>query len=297
MATTMTKPPTTKLLTATDLLRLAGEGVRGELIRGVLHETMIIGTEARQDRHGTGLLVEFFHHPRKLGTLTGADAGVWLERDPDTVRAPDIAYFSAETMPPAAVPDYGSLARARARREWLIRGSCCTKRMIMGQRHGKIVMKLGFELLNSLIIPRKLGTLTGADAGVWLERDPDTVRGPDLAYFSAATMPPAAVPDGYAEVVPDLVVEVVSPNDTRREVAAKARMWLRYDVRLVWVVLPQTRSVDVYRPGHAVETLTDQDTLDGLDVLPGFTCPVSAVFDTCRCLVLADSLPCSAGEG
>ena len=83
-------------------------------------------------------------------------------------------------------------------------------------------------------------------------------------------------------MVPDLVVEVVSPNDTRREVAAKARIWLRYDVRLVWVVLPQTRSVDVYRPGHAVETLSDQDTLDGLDVLPGFTCPVSAVFDTAR---------------
>ena len=76
------------------------------------------------------------------------------------------------------------------------------------------------------------------------------------------------------------MVEVVSPNDTRREVAAKAHMWLRYDVRLVWVVLPQTRTVDVYRPGHAVETLTDQDPLDGLDVLPGFTCAVSAVFDT-----------------
>ena len=190
MATTMTRPPTTELLTATDLLRLAGEGVRGELIRGVLHETMI-----------------------------------------------------------------------------------------MGQRHGKIVMELGAELRN-FIKPRQLGTLTGADAGIRLERDPDTVRAPDIAYFSAATMPPTAVPDGYAEVVPDLVVEVVSPNDTRREVAAKARMWLRYDVRLVWVVLPQTRSVDVYRPGHAVVTLTDQDTLDGLDVLLGFTCPVSAIFDT-----------------
>ncbi len=190
MATILTKPPRAGLLTAADLLRLAGEGVRGELIRGILHETSMMGVE-----------------------------------------------------------------------------------------HGGIVMKLGF-LLNSLIIPRKLGTLTGADAGVRLERDPDTVRAPDIAYFSAATMPPAVVPDGYAEVAPDLVVEVVSPNDTRREVAAKARMWLRYDVRLVWVVLPQTRSVDVYRPGHAVVTLTDQDTLDGLDVLLGFTCPVSAVFDT-----------------
>ncbi len=190
MATTMTKPPTTELLTATDLLRLASEGVLGELIRGVLHETMMMGVE-----------------------------------------------------------------------------------------HGEIVVNLGAELRN-FIKPQRLGTLTGADAGIRLEHDPDTVRAPDLAYFSAATMPPAAVPDGYAEVVPGLVVEVVSPNDTQREVAAKARMWLRYDVRLVWVVLPQTRNVDVYRPGHAVVTLTEQDTLDGLDVLPGFTCAVSAVFDT-----------------
>ena len=167
MATTMIKPPTTELLTATDLLRLAGEGVRGELIRGVLHETMI-----------------------------------------------------------------------------------------MGQRHGKIVMELGAELRN-FIKPRRLGTLTGADAGIRLERDPDTVRGPDIAYFSTSKLPLETRIPGYAEVVPDLVVEVVSPNDTRREVAAKARMWLRYDVRLVWVVLPQTRSVDVYRPGRAVVTLTD----------------------------------------
>ena len=186
----MTKPLTTELLTATDLLRLAGEGVRGELIRGVLHETMMTGVE-----------------------------------------------------------------------------------------HGEIVINLGTELRN-FIKPRKLGRLTGSDTGVRLERDPDTVRGPDIAYFSASRLPLDARIPGYAEVVPDLVVEVVSPNDTRREVAAKARMWLRYDVRLVWVVLPQTRSVDVYRPGHAVVTLTEQDTLDGQDVLPGFTCAVSAVFDT-----------------
>ena len=190
MATVLTKPPTTKLLTATDLLRLAAEGVRGELIRGVLHETMIMGVE-----------------------------------------------------------------------------------------HGEIAVNLVAEMRH-FVKPRKLGRLTCSDTGVWLERDPDTVRGPDIAYFSAAKMPLEARIPGYAEVVPEMVVEVVSPNDTRREVAAKARMWLRYDVRLVWVVLPQTRSVDVYRPGRAVVTLADEDTLDGLDVLPGFTCAVSAVFDT-----------------
>ena len=85
---------------------------------------------------------------------------------------------------------------------------------------------------------------------------------------------------GYAEVVPDLVVEIVSPSDSRREVSDKAQMWLSYGVALVWVVQPESRTVDVYDADRAVVTLDQHDTLDGLDVLPGFTCAVSAVFDT-----------------
>ena len=57
-------------------------------------------------------------------------------------------------------------------------------------------------------------------------------------------------------------------------------MWLRYGVDLVWVVQPDTRTVDVYEPGRAVMTLNEHDTLDGLAVLPGFICAVSDIFDT-----------------
>ena len=185
MATTLTK-----LLTADDLLRLYSEGVRGELIQGVLYETMPAGME-----------------------------------------------------------------------------------------HGEIVMNLGI-LLGGFIKPRKLGRLTGSDAGVWLERDPDTVREPDIAYISAARLPRGVRVRGYAEVVPDLVVEIVSPSDGQREVSDKARMWLRYGVRLVWVVQPDTYTVDVYEPGRAVVTLDEHGILDGLDVLPGFTCTVRDIFDT-----------------
>ena len=85
---------------------------------------------------------------------------------------------------------------------------------------------------------------------------------------------------GYAEVVPDLVVEVVSPNNSLREINDKALMWLSYGVSLVWAVNPDTRSVDVYRAGRVTSTLSESDTLDGLDALPGFTCAVSEVFDT-----------------
>ena len=121
--------------------------------------------------------------------------------------------------------------------------------------HGKIVMNLGI-LLGLYIKPRRLGSLIASDSGVWLERDPDTVREPDIAYFSAAKIPLDALDTGYAEVPPDLVVEITSPSTGRREAHDKALMWLSYGVDLVWVVQLDTRTVDVYQPDRAVVTLT-----------------------------------------
>ena len=158
----------------------------------------------------------------------------------------------------------------------LIRGVLC-ETMPAGHRHGKIVMRLGLRL-GAFIEPRGLGTLVGSDSGVWLERDPDTVREPDLAFTSVEKIALEAEITGYAEVAPDLVVEVASPGDSRREVHDKARMWLSHGVRLVWVVHPETRTVDVYPPDGDAVTLSEGDALDGLDVLPGFACDVSAVF-------------------
>ena len=149
--------------------------------------------------------------------------------------------------------------------------------MPTGQQHGEIVVNLVVALGN-FVKPRRLGRLTASDAGVWLERDPDTVREPDVAFFSVEKVPPGVRVPGYSETVPDLVAEIVSPGDSRREVRDKARMWLSHGVRLVWVVHPDSRTVDVYRPGRPVSTLSEDSFLDGADVLPGFSCPVSAVF-------------------
>lgn len=158
----------------------------------------------------------------------------------------------------------------------LIRGVLC-ETMAVGQEHGEIVVNLSIELGN-FVKPRKLGRLTASDAGVWLERDPDTVREPDVAFFSSERLPPGVRVTGYSQTVPDLVVEISSPSDSRREVNDKARMWLSHGVRLVWVVHPDTRTVDVHRMDGEVSTLGEDDALDGLDVLPGFACPLSAVF-------------------
>ena len=160
----------------------------------------------------------------------------------------------------------------------LIRGVLC-ETMPTGRAHGRVVVNLATELRN-FAKPRQLGILTASDSGVWLERDPDTVREPDIAFFAAETSPLDDWIHGYAEVVPDLVVEVASPGDTRRELNDKALMWLSFGVRWVWVVNPEQRTVDVHRANRPVVSLNNADTLDGLDVLPGFTCQVSAVFDT-----------------
>ena len=159
----------------------------------------------------------------------------------------------------------------------LIRGELC-ETIPSGGRHGEVVMKVGF-FLTSFILPRRLGRLAGSDSGVLLERDPDTVREPDIAFISAERLPLDVEVTGYYEVVPDLVVEVVSPSDSAREVMDKALMWLGYGARMVWAVNPETRSVDVYRPGERTITLTESDTLDGLDILPGFECAIADIFE------------------
>ena len=159
----------------------------------------------------------------------------------------------------------------------LIRGVLCETRPA-GQEHGEIVMRLGAALLN-YIQPRRLGRLMGSDSGVWLERDPDTVREPDIAFISAEKSPLGERVTGYTEAAPDLVVEVWSPDDGRWALNDKAFMWLSYGVRLVWVVHPDTRMVDVYRRNRRAARLSDADRLDGLDVLPGFSCEVRAAFD------------------
>lgn len=150
--------------------------------------------------------------------------------------------------------------------------------MSAGEEHGEIVLNLGI-ILGGFVKPRRLGRLVGSDTGVRLERSPDTVREPDIAFISYDKRPRGERNPGYVQVPPDLVVEVVSPNDRLDEVNDKARMWLNYGVPLVWVVYPGDREVEVHTSDAPVVTLTEDDTLDGGAILPGFTCPVRDIFD------------------
>ena len=142
-----------------------------------------------------------------------------------------------------------------------------------GLRHGEAAATMGAMLL-TYVRPRRLGRVFGSDAGVLLERNPDTVREPDVAYVSAERLPPDAAISGYCPVVPDLVVEIVSPSDGAAAADDKAAMWLRYGARAALVVNPETLAISVRRPDRPAVVLTIDDTLALDDILPGFACPV-----------------------
>ncbi|WP_419552334.1 Uma2 family endonuclease [Candidatus Poriferisodalis sp.] len=164
----------------------------------------------------------------------------------------------------------------------LVRGLFC-KMAPAGYRHGMVAMRLGARLVDHAEA-RGLGTVIGTDAGILLERNPDTVREPDIAFTSAERLPFGTEPNGYSGVVPDLVVEVASPNDRPSELAERTAMWLSFGVRLLWVVHPDANTIEVHRAGtdraaaQQVETLTLDDDLDGGSVLPGFTYSLSSLF-------------------
>ena len=158
----------------------------------------------------------------------------------------------------------------------LIRGVLC-EMPPPGNEHGQICLRLG-SLIWQFVDIQQLGTATSNDSGIRLERDPDTVRGPDLAFFSKERLSPEIRLTGYSDVLPDLLVEVKSPHDSRDDIHDKALMWLSYGVRLVWVVLPDTRTVDVYRSTRDISTVAGNGELTGGDVLPGFRCDLDQVF-------------------
>ncbi len=120
------------------------------------------------------------------------------------------------------------------------------------------------------------GYVSGADGGFILATDPDTVRAPDVAYVSRARLP-GPLTGGYFPVAPDLAVEVMSPGDTATEIHEKTLEYLRAGTRLVWVVYPKTRTVVTHTPEGA-RTLDESGTLEGGEVLPGFSLPVRQVF-------------------
>ena len=155
-----------------------------------------------------------------------------------------------------------------------------------GFEHGEVTQDLA-SALHAFSKAHKLGVVTAAETGFRLPLPGlgDTVFAPDIAFTSAARLvdQPARGSTGrrrYLRVAPDLAVEIASPDQHRPEMAEKARKYLAGGVRLVWIVWPSAREIDVWRGGsdQPVATLSITDTLDGEDVLPGFSYRVADLF-------------------
>ena len=147
-----------------------------------------------------------------------------------------------------------------------------------GKIHARISIRIGGEL-DRHVRRNRMGQVGGSDGGVLVRRNPDSVREPDVYFVSAERLPIDDDSEGYLEVAPELVVEIISPSDSQSEVDKKTRMWLDLGVLMVVEVYPRTRTIAVHRPGVPAVTLTGNDALDGGDLLPGFSLPLSEIFD------------------
>lgn len=149
-----------------------------------------------------------------------------------------------------------------------------------GEEATIIGLEIGGEL-RAYVRPRRLGIVTGAD-GVYKFPGAETGLLPDAGFYAWQRHPghrPGPYPIPFA---PDLAVEVASPDQRPDEMAAKARAYLAGGTHLVWVVWPSSAHVDVWRPAtldRPAVTLNVGDSLDGEDVIPGFTYPVASIFE------------------
>lgn len=142
-----------------------------------------------------------------------------------------------------------------------------------GAWHGALSARLAFRLC-AHVYSSGAGEVFGQDTGFWIERDPDTVRAPDVAFVAAERM--VNIKDhGFGEVAPDLAAEIVSLSDRPSEVLEKVADWLEAGVRLVWVIDPQRRVAHVHRPDGSIAIVGESDVLEGEDVLPGFSCSLT----------------------
>ncbi len=146
-----------------------------------------------------------------------------------------------------------------------------------GFRHGARQVRV-VTLLDQFARSTRKGRVT-VESGVITEHDPDTVRGPDVSFWSVDRLPLDLEPEGYPLVVPDLCVEILSPGNTMRKILEKLREYFASGVRIVWIVDPEERTVMVYRSIEEGRIFHETATLSGEDVLPGFTCRVSEFFE------------------
>jgi Uma2 family endonuclease len=145
--------------------------------------------------------------------------------------------------------------------------------------HGQVVFNLAF-LLKSYLKQNDIGRAWGAESGLVTSRNPDSVRGMDAAYCSYARWPKEAAQTGYSEIAPELIIEVLSPDDRWPRVLKKITEYLDAGVLVVCTVDPELKTVQIHADGASARTLRAEDTFELPAILPGFSCRVQEIFDS-----------------
>lgn len=170
-----------------------------------------------------------------------------------------------------ALPDDGM-------RSELIKGEL-RKMPPAGHQHGKLAMLISVPL-GQYVLENKLGMIYAAETGFIIARNPDTVRAPDASFVRQEIIDRIGEPAGYWPTAPDLAIEVISPNDIYIEVEEKVFEWLEARTRMVITINPRKKTVTVYRSLLDVKILTENDVLDGEDVVPGWKMPLKNLFSS-----------------
>ncbi|MEW6369235.1 MAG: Uma2 family endonuclease [Acidobacteriota bacterium] len=146
-----------------------------------------------------------------------------------------------------------------------------------GHAHGECEGNF-YNYIRSFVRSRQLGRVSVGEVGIYTHRGPDSVRGADVLFISNERYAQKKS-RSFLDVAPDLVVEVLSPEDRWSEVTQKLREYFSIGVRLIWVADPESRTVYAYRSLTDIREFTLSDELPGDDVLPGFSVKVAELFE------------------
>ena len=190
----------------------------------------------------------------------------WLLEEVRMTLATTVTHYTPEDL--LALPEYGRFE--------LIDGQLVERKM--GVKSSLAATNL-LGLVWYFVRSNNLGLVFQADCGYQIFAEaPGRVRFADGSFIRHGKLPEELVPEGHCRVTPDLVIEAVSPNDTAYEVEDKIAQWLGANVRLVWVIYPETQRVQVHRADGTVTKLQSEEQLLGEDVLPGFQSQIAEIF-------------------
>ena len=159
----------------------------------------------------------------------------------------------------------------------LVRGRIESMNM-PGPRHGQVCGRTD-RIIGNFVDQHDLGHVLTCDSGVLTEHDPDTVRGMDVCFYSYSRLPKGPLPARYVDVVPELIVEVRSPDDRWSRILKKISEYLEAGVTAVCVLDPKTETARVYSADETEQTLNADEELTFPNILPGFTVPVRRFFE------------------